>query len=178
MMSVLGSIVPTLSVSLSCSVDTFSGKRRDRLQSYARGDRDLMNQPYQILVVDDEAVIRRTLEILLRRQGYAVWTAADAPEAFKWLREGMFDLLLLDLKLLGRVSGLDIAERARAYQPDVAVLILTGSSELEDTVGDASRPQFETMCKTASPQDVLDRVAALLARAQGLHERTRNAELG
>jgi two-component system response regulator PilR (NtrC family) len=137
-----------------------------------------MNHPYQILVVDDEAVIRCTLEILLRRQRYAVWTAADAPEAFRWLREGTFDLLLLDLKLLGRVSGLDIAARARAYQPDVAVLILTGSSELEDTVGDASRPQFETMCKTASPQDVLDRVAALLARAQGLHERTRNAELG
>jgi CheY-like chemotaxis protein len=76
-----------------------------------------MNQPYHILVVDDEAVIRRTLEILLRRQGYAVWTVADAPEAFRWLREGMFDLLLLDLKLLGRVSGLDIAERAVRISP-------------------------------------------------------------
>jgi hypothetical protein len=41
-------------------------------------ERVLMNHPCHILVVDDEAVIRCTLEILLRRQGYAVWTAADA----------------------------------------------------------------------------------------------------
>ena len=41
-----------------------------------------MNQQcVRILVVDDEVVIRRTLEALLRRQGYAVWTAADAEEA-------------------------------------------------------------------------------------------------
>jgi DNA-binding NtrC family response regulator len=123
-----------------------------------------MNQPNaRILVVDDEVVIRRTLEALLRRQGYAVWTAADAQEAFKWLLAGTFDLLLIDLKLSGVVSGLDIAQAAQTYQPNAAVLILTGSSELENAVGDPSQPQFMTMFKTASPQDVLDRVAALLA---------------
>lgn len=129
-----------------------------------------MNQPCaRILVVDDEAVIRRTLETMLRRQGYAVWTAADAQEAFTWLRERAFDLLLIDLRLPGRVSGLDIAEGARVYQPDAAVLILTGSSDLEDTVGASSRPPFETMFKTASPQDVLARVAALIAQQHALH---------
>jgi DNA-binding response OmpR family regulator len=107
-----------------------------------------------------------------------VWTAADGAEAFAWLRQGTFDLLLIDLKLPGGVSGLEIAEGARAYQPDAVVLILTGSSELEDVVGDPSRLQFETMFKTASPQDVLDRVAALLAGERRLHERTRNADQG
>ena len=138
-----------------------------------------MNQPYaRILVVDDEVVIRRTLETLLCRQGYEVWTAADGAEAFGWLRQATFDLLLIDLKLPGGVSGLEIAKGARASQPDAAVLILTGSSELEDSVGDSSVQHFETMLKTASPQDVLDRVAALLDREQGLHERTRNAYQG
>ena len=130
----------------------------------------------QILVVDDEAFIRLTLGALLRRQGYAVWTAADAQEAFMWLREGAFDLLLIDLMLTDRVSGLDIAECARISQPNAAVLILTGSGELDATVGDASRMQFETMFKTASPQDVLDRVAVLLTRQQRLYERARAAD--
>jgi CheY-like chemotaxis protein len=40
----------------------------------------------RILVVDDEVVIRRTLETLLRRQGYEVWTAADHKQAFAWQR--------------------------------------------------------------------------------------------
>jgi DNA-binding response OmpR family regulator len=129
-----------------------------------------MNQLHaRILVVDDEAVIRRTLETLLRRQGYEVWTAADGAEAFAWLRQGVFDLLLIDLGLPD-VSGLEIAQRAGASQPDAAVLILTGSSELAHAVGDASVQGFETMLKTASPQDVLDRVAALIAQQHALHQ--------
>jgi DNA-binding response OmpR family regulator len=138
-----------------------------------------MNQPCaRILVVDDEAVIRRTLETLLHRQGYEVWTAADGAEAFTWLRQGTFDLLLIDLKLPGGVSGLEIAQGARVYQPDAAILILTGSSELADAVDDSSVYGFENMLKTASPQDVLDRVAALLAQERRPHERTRNADRG
>jgi DNA-binding response OmpR family regulator len=129
-----------------------------------------MNQPCaRILVVDDEVVIRRTLETLLRRQGYAVWTAADGAEAFTWLREGVFDLLLIDLGLPD-VSGLKIAQSAGAFQPGAAVLILTGSSELADAVSDASASGFETMLKTASPQEVLDRVAALIAQQHALHQ--------
>ena len=136
-----------------------------------------MTQPCaRILVVDDEAIIRLTLGAMLRRQGYIVWMAADAQEAFMWLREGTFDLLLIDLILTGRVSGLDIAERARVSQPNAAVLILTGSSEFGDSVCDSPIPQFETMFKTSSPQDVLGRVAALLAQQQGLHERARHAD--
>jgi DNA-binding response OmpR family regulator len=128
-----------------------------------------MNQSCaRILVVDDEAVIRRTLETMLRRQGYEVLTAADGAEAFAWLHQGAFDLLLIDLGLPG-MSGLEIAQEARVYQPDAAVLILTGSSELEDAVGDVSGYRFEIMLKTASPQDVLDRVAALIAQQHALH---------
>jgi DNA-binding response OmpR family regulator len=134
-----------------------------------------MSPPYaRILVVDDEAVICHILGTLLRRQGYEVWTAADGAEAYAQLRQGAFELLLIDLKLPGGVSGQEIAQSARAYQPDAAVLILTGSSELADAMGDSSKPHFETMLKTASPQDVLDRVAALLAQERGLHERARN----
>jgi DNA-binding response OmpR family regulator len=156
------------------------GPRVTNPQSYAHsGRRDLMNQPYaRILLVDDEAVIRRTLGTLLRRQGYEVWTAADGPEGFAWLREGVFDLLLIDLMLPGGMSGLEIAQRAHAYQPDAAVLILTGSSELADAVVDSSACGFETMFKTASPQDVLDRVAALLGQERELHEHIRSVGQG
>jgi DNA-binding response OmpR family regulator len=130
-----------------------------------------MNQPYaRILVVDDEAVIRRTLETMLRRQGYEVWTAADGAEAFAWLHQGAFDLLLIDLGLPD-MSGLEIAQSAGVSQPEAAVLILTGSSELADAVGDSSVDHFETMLKTASPQDVLERVAALIAQQHALHRK-------
>jgi NtrC-family two-component system response regulator AlgB len=136
---------------------------------------ELMNQPSaRMLIVDDEAVIRYTLATLLRRQGYEVWTAVDSIEAAVVLRHGAFDLLLLDLHLPGGVSGLDIAKAARISQPNAVVLILTGSDAFTDPVGDSSLSQFEIMFKTASPQDVLDRVAALLAKKQERYELSRN----
>jgi hypothetical protein len=56
---------------------------------------------------------------------------ADGAEAFAWLCEGAIDLLLINLKLPGGMSDLEIAEGARAYQPDAAVLILTGAASLQ-----------------------------------------------
>ncbi len=126
----------------------------------------------RILVVDDEAAIRSTLEALLQRQGYAVWTAANGAEAFAWLCQAAFDLLVIDLRLPGGVSGLEIALAARRSQSDAAVLILTGSSELADAVGDMSVHQFATLLKTTSPQEVLARVAALLAQQHALPQRS------
>ncbi|MEP7188545.1 MAG: response regulator [Roseiflexaceae bacterium] len=128
--------------------------------------------PARILVVDDEAAIRSTLEALLHRQGYAVWTAVNGAEAFAWLCQAAFDLLVIDLLLPGGVSGLDIALAARMSQSDAAVLILTGSSELADAVGDRSVHHYATMLKTASPQEVLARVAALIAQQHALPQRS------
>jgi CheY-like chemotaxis protein len=130
----------------------------------------------RILVVDDEAAIRFTLATVLRRQGYAVTTAANSVEAWDLLCQEPFDLLLVDLKLPGGMSGLEIAERARADQPDTAILILTGSAEAVEGLAEISPNNFDCMGKTASPQDVLDRVAALLAWEPRLYERTRNAD--
>ena len=58
-------------------------------------------QQARVLVVDDEAPIRLTLEAILQRVGYTVTTAANGEEALAWLMEHRFDLLLLDLRLTG-----------------------------------------------------------------------------
>ncbi len=117
----------------------------------------------RILVVDDEAPIRVTLERLLQRRGYAVMVARSGEEALPLIEQHTFDLLLLDLKLPG-ISGLDVARRARALQPAVAVLLLTGHAALEGAPDTAPLDAFEYILKTASPQDVLARVAASIER--------------
>lgn len=116
----------------------------------------------RILVVDDEAMIRLTLEMLLRRRGYAVTIASIGAEALALIEQQPFDLLLLDLKMPG-MSGIEVAQRARALQPAAKILILTGSSQIEGVVNEPHDEQFEFMLKTASPQEVLERVAAIMA---------------
>jgi len=113
----------------------------------------------RILVVDDEAAIRLTMDMLLRRHGYTVWTAANGSEALALMAQQPFDLLLLDLKM-PELSGLEVAHRAHALQPAAAILILTGSSPIEGALDVPGVGQLTYMHKTASPQEVLERVAA------------------
>jgi DNA-binding NtrC family response regulator len=116
----------------------------------------------RILVADDEAAIRLTMEILLRRHWYTITTASNGAEALALVEQQPFELLLLDLKMPG-LSGLEVARRACELQPAAAILILTGSSLIEAAPNEPDNDRFEHMLKTASPQDVLDRVAALIA---------------
>jgi DNA-binding response OmpR family regulator len=118
-------------------------------------------QAARILVVDDEAAIRLTMNMLLRRNGYTVTTAARGEEALGLLAQHSFDLLLLDLKMPG-LSGLEVAQRARDIQPAAAVLILTGSSAIEGALDEPNVGEFSYIPKTASPEVVLERIAAAI----------------
>ena len=60
-----------------------------------------------ILVIDDEAGIRESLEVLLSLEGYSVRTAPDGEQGLRMLEMDSFDLVLLDLALPGQ-SGLDL----------------------------------------------------------------------
>lgn len=115
----------------------------------------------QILLVDDEAAIRVTTAALLQRRGYTVVSAASGEEALEILNQQVFDLLLLDFRLPG-INGLDLAQHARALLPTAIIMIITGQSNLNGAPENLRVSGFEYMLKTASPQEVLERIAALL----------------
>ena len=123
------------------------------------------HQPARVLVVDDEAPIRLTLEAILRRVGYTVTTAANGEEATGWLMQSVFDLLLIDLKLPG-MDGLTFARAAQECQPAAAILFLTGSSDFKGATVEEQVGHFDYILKTASPSEVVDRVTFALRTAQ------------
>ena len=80
----------------------------------------------RILIVDDEDTVRAFLERVLRKAGYAIVTAANAPEALDIAaRDGPFDLLLTDV-MMPEMHGGELAHRLRQQYPDLEVLYLTG----------------------------------------------------
>ena len=119
----------------------------------------------RVLVVDDEAAIRLTLDVILRRVGYSVTTVANGEEALAWLMQRPFDLLLLDLGLPG-MSGLKVAHYAQEYHPSAVVVFLTGSSDFNSMPIEEQVGHFDYILKTATPQEVVDRVASALRTAQ------------
>jgi DNA-binding response OmpR family regulator len=61
------------------------------------------------------------------------------------------------------LSGLDVALRARELLPTAAIIFLTGSSTIAGLPEAPELEHFDVLLKTASPQEVLDRVAAMLS---------------
>jgi DNA-binding response OmpR family regulator len=131
-----------------------------------------MSQPARILMVDDEAAIRLTLGALLDRAGYDVTPAENGEEAIMLLERQAFDLLLVDLKMPG-MDGMQVVAAARARQPDIAVIVLTGHGSLDTAVEGLHQGIFDYLLKTTAPDQVIERVkAALAAREQALRQRT------
>jgi DNA-binding response OmpR family regulator len=120
----------------------------------------MLHRRAQILVVDDEASIRLTLGALLQRLGYAATLAANGDEALAHIRQRAFDLVLLDLIMPG-MDGHTVARRINALQPQATILMVTGSDAEYADVG-----EYQCVRKTASPQEVLNRVAAAIGRRQ------------
>ncbi|MGB8096384.1 MAG: sigma-54 dependent transcriptional regulator [Terracidiphilus sp.] len=86
-----------------------------------------------VLVIDDEAAIRDSLEVLLTLEGYAVKMAGDGEQGLRILELENFDLVLLDLALPGR-SGLELLPMIKERQPEVPVIMITAYGTVDNVV--------------------------------------------
>ena len=106
----------------------------------AEGEARLAGSP-SVLVIDDEAAIRESLEALLTMEGFQVTLAADGAAGMEQLARNEFDLLLLDLALPGE-SGMDLLPRVLEMQPQLPVIMITAFGTVANVV-DAIRAGAE-----------------------------------
>ena len=86
-----------------------------------------------ILVIDDEAGIRDSLEVLLTLEGYSVKMASDGEQGLRILELENFDLVLLDLALPGQ-TGLELLPRIKVLQPELPVIMITAYGTVDNVV--------------------------------------------
>jgi CheY-like chemotaxis protein len=118
-----------------------------------------------ILVVDDEAPMRKLLSYNLKASGYAVWSAADGTEALKLIEDHPFDLLLLDINLPGP-SGLQVLDAVRRRTAELPVLVLSGRARECDKVEALNRGADDYVSKPFGIAELLARITALLRRVR------------
>ena len=86
-----------------------------------------------ILVVDDEAKMRRLLEIMLTQLNYVVYQAADGQEALDFLSKQAVDLVITDLRM-PRIDGIELLRQLREQGNDVSVIVVTAYGTVETAV--------------------------------------------
>ena len=86
-----------------------------------------------VLVVDDEKLIRWTLQQSLERDGYKVLEADNGEDALRLVRDEAPDLMLLDLRLPG-IDGMAVLERTRETEPDLPIIIMTAHESVDSAV--------------------------------------------
>jgi len=118
-----------------------------------------------ILVVDDDAPIRRMLERTLGSAGYEVVLAVDGGDALAAIERSVPDLLVLDVAMPG-VDGIAVCRRVRSRGLATPVLLLTARDGVEDRVLGLDASADDYLVKPFATEELLARVRALLRRGQ------------
>jgi len=124
----------------------------------------MASQAPRILLVDDEQSVQKLLSYPLRKEGYDVVPALDGQQALDRLREGSFDLVVLDL-MLPRVDGFEVCRRVRS-RSSVPIIMLTAKAEETDKVLGLELGADDYITKPFSLREFRSRVKAVLRRAE------------
>ena len=118
-----------------------------------------------ILVVDDDASIRRMLDRTLAAEGHLVELASDGGEALAAVERSTPDLVVLDVRMPG-VDGLAVCRRIRAKGLSTPVLLLTARDTVADRVTGLDAGADDYLVKPFATEELLARVRALLRRGR------------
>ena len=127
----------------------------------------------KVLIVEDEAVLRETLQYNLVRQGYQVYTAPDGRSALQVARKERPDLILLDVMLPG-LDGLEVCRILR-QEMNVPILMLTAKADEIDKIVGLEVGADDYITKPFSMRELLARVKAALRRVRLMREEVATA---
>lgn len=122
------------------------------------------NHKEKILVVDDEASIRRILETRLSMIGYNVITAADGEEALELLRKEVPNLILLDI-MIPKLDGYGVCQEIRK-ESDIPIIMLTALGDVADRITGLELGADDYVIKPFSPKELEARIRSVLRRIE------------
>jgi two-component system KDP operon response regulator KdpE len=117
----------------------------------------------RLLIVDDEAALRRALRTSLSATGFSIAEAADGEEALSALRRAPVDLVLLDINMPG-ISGLETCRRIRTSFAQVGIVMVTVRESEEDKVEALEAGADDFVTKPYRLRELVARVRAVLRR--------------
>lgn len=124
-----------------------------------------MNVTGHILIIDDEASLRKTLARILQQAGFEVTTAESAEQGLDFLRSTPFDLVLTDLRMPG-MHGMDALKLIQANYPTLPVVLFTAQPDVSSAVEALRSGATDYMLKPIKPEAIIERTRKILLDQQ------------
>jgi len=128
-----------------------------------------MKEKVNILVVDDEEIVRESLVEWLREEGYNAEAAEDGFKALEKLKERNWDIALVDLKM-PKMDGLELLERIKQESPDTQIIIFTAYATVHTAVQAIKKGAYDYLVKPLDPEEVSLLIERLLKSQELLKE--------
>jgi two-component system NtrC family response regulator len=122
-----------------------------------------------ILIVDDDASQRRLIEFWMQEEGYSTLTASDGTAGLKLFEQHGPALVITDIRMPG-LSGLDLLSRINATNPDIAVILVTAFSTVNDAVAAMKLGAADYILKPLNADELKVNVHRALERQQLVDE--------
>jgi two-component system, NtrC family, nitrogen regulation response regulator NtrX len=99
-----------------------------------------------ILIIDDEKAIRKTLGEILSYEGYKLDEAGDGEEGLKKFKEKEYDVILCDIKM-PKMDGIEFLEKAKEINPDVPIIMISGHGTIDTAVEAVKKGAYDFVSK-------------------------------
>jgi DNA-binding NtrC family response regulator len=99
-----------------------------------------------ILIIDDEKAIRKTLGEILSYEGYKMEEAGDGEEGLKRIKEKEYDVILCDIKM-PKIDGIEFLERAKEINADIPIIMISGHGTIETAVEAVKKGAYDYISK-------------------------------
>src|ERR1700753_4212025 len=99
-----------------------------------------------ILIIDDEKAIRKTLSEILSYEGYKIDEAGDGEEGLKKVKEKEYDVILCDIKM-PKIDGLEFLVKKRETHPDIPIIMSSGHGTKETAVEAVKKGAYDYISK-------------------------------
>lgn len=132
---------------------------------------------FRILVVDDEIDFLETIVNRLNKRKLDTKGVASGEAALDVLKEELYDVVLLDIKMPGGMDGIETLREIKRIQPLVEVLLLTGHASVETSIEGMKQGAFDYLLKPMKFDDLLSKMAQAFEKKSAHDKKIRDAKI-